>query len=261
MRSTVRDPSEENSSRAEVGSEEPDNESRHDDRSTRAKIRDAAIASFAEYGIGDTTARKVAAAAGVSPGSVIHHFGSMEGLRAACDQHLLEVVKREKTAAMSAGANLDILGTLRTSSSPNLMAYLARVLTDDSPAVTRLIDDFVTDAEVYLQEGVDAGMLEPTADTHGRAVIMTLWNLGSLVLYHHLHRLLGVDLTDPDFTSEPSVANYLAPIMEIYGGGVFTEAFMENARTALADLEESPNTNTAGAARPAQPGREKGAPA
>ena len=50
------------------------------DRTAKARIRDAAIECYAFHG-DDCTARMVAEKAGVSPGLVIHHFGSMEGLR------------------------------------------------------------------------------------------------------------------------------------------------------------------------------------
>src|SRR5674476_1121889 len=59
-----------------------------DDRSTKARIRDAAIDCVAEHGVAATPARRVAAAAGVSTGLVIHHFGPMEGLRSECDEYV-----------------------------------------------------------------------------------------------------------------------------------------------------------------------------
>jgi AcrR family transcriptional regulator len=162
-----------------------------DERSTAARIRDAAIECFATEGIRGTTARKVAALADVSPGSVINHFGSMDGLRQACDRHLLAVTRDRKQKAMAEGPNFDILAAIRVEGHPQLLAYLAAVLTDDAPGVSELVDGMVADAEIYLAQGVESGMLRPSADPHGRAVIMVLWNLGLLVLHRHLDRLLG----------------------------------------------------------------------
>lgn len=210
-----------------------------EERSTAARIRDAAIECFAVEGIKGATARKIAAIADVSPGSIINHFGSMEGLRRACDRHLLAVTRDRKQQAMAEGPNFDILSALRVEGNPHLLAYLATVLTDDAPAVTELVDGMVADAEVYLAQGVDTGMLKPSTDPHGRAVIMVLWNLGLLVMHHHLDRLLGADLTDPGFGSSPAITNYLTPIMELYGDGVFTAEFMDNARSAMAALAEN----------------------
>ena len=50
------------------------------DLTARARIRDAAIECFARQGFA-VSVRAIAAHAGVSPGLVIHHFGSKAGLR------------------------------------------------------------------------------------------------------------------------------------------------------------------------------------
>ena len=60
-----------------------------DDRTARAIIRDEALRLFAARGPDGVTVRQIAVAAGVSPGLVLHHFGSKEGLRQAVDEHVL----------------------------------------------------------------------------------------------------------------------------------------------------------------------------
>ncbi|MBU1493380.1 MAG: TetR/AcrR family transcriptional regulator [Actinobacteria bacterium] len=207
-----------------------------DDRTAKARIRDAAIECFAEHGIAATTARKVAEAAGVSPGLVMHHFGSMDGLRSACDDHIAEIIRSQKSRALSAGPNMDILAALREADPGPMGAYLARILVDDSPAVARLVDDMVADAEVYLEQGVASGMLKPSADPRGRAVLLALWQLGALVLHKHMDRLIGVDLTDPDVTTKPALAAYAGPVYEVLGGGFFTADFLSQAQAAIAAL-------------------------
>jgi len=207
-----------------------------DDRSTKARIRDAAIDCFAQYGVAATTARKVAAAAGVSPGLVIHHFGSMEGLRAACDAHVAAGIRNLKSGAMSAGPSLDVFAALSDSHVGSMVAYLAQVLSDDSPAVATLVDDLVTDAEEYLRQGVEAGMLRPSDDPRGRAVVLAVWSLGALVLHHHLERLLGVDITSHDVGADPSIAAYGGPVYEMLGRGLFTEAFAEHLIESFAKI-------------------------
>jgi AcrR family transcriptional regulator len=209
-----------------------------EDRTAKARIRDAAIDCFAEYGIADTTARRVAAAAGVSPALVIHHFGSMDGLRAACDEHVAGVIRRQKRKAMSSGPGVDVLGALRNSDAGSLTRYLATVLANDSAAVDGLIDDLVADAVGYLDEGERSGTVHRSTDPFGRAAVLTLWSLGALVLHHHVERILGVDLTDPSFVEDPALASYLAPAYEILGRGVFTEALSSRLGDAIAALEE-----------------------
>jgi len=209
-----------------------------DDRTARARIRDSAIVCFAEYGVADTTVRKIASAAEVSPGLVIHHFGSMEGLRSACDEHVAAAIRQVKEGAMSAGPELDVFSVMRETNIGSAAAYLARVLTDDSPTVTGLIDDLIADAEDYLQRGVESGMLRPSVDPRGRAVVLVLWSLGVLVLHDHLERLLGVDLTDPDLGASPTIASYLEPAYEILGGGVFANTFMDHLHDTLVSEDD-----------------------
>ncbi|MDH3307389.1 MAG: TetR/AcrR family transcriptional regulator [Acidimicrobiia bacterium] len=215
-----------------------------DDRTTRARIRDAAIATFAEQGVARTTARKVAAAAGVSAGLVIHHFGSMDGLRAACDEHIAAVIRHQKEEAMTAGPTFDVLAALREGDTGPMAAYLARILVDDSPAVGKLVDDLIADAEGYLRQGVEAGMLKPTEDPQGRAAVLAIWSLGALVLHRHLDRILGIDLADPNAGSDPAIGAYIGPAYEILGEGIFTEAFTQQLRDAF------PPATDAGATTP-----------
>ena len=208
-----------------------------DDRTAKARIRDAAIASIAEHGISGTTARKVASTAGVSPGLVIHHFGSMEGLRLTCDQYVATLIREVKGRAMSGGPTLDVLAALRDAPNGPLMGYLAQVLADDSPAVARLVDDLVDDAEGYIQQGVESGMLKPSDDPRGRAVVLTVWSLGALALHQHLRRLLGVDLTDPEFFDPVEFALVKDDYVIVEGEGILEETFAARARAALTNDE------------------------
>src|SRR2546423_15267855 len=58
------------------------------DLTSKAVIRNAALRLFAERGHDAVSVRGIAAAAGVSPALVVHHFGSKDGLRAAVDEHV-----------------------------------------------------------------------------------------------------------------------------------------------------------------------------
>ncbi len=210
-----------------------------DDRTAKARIRDAAIECFAEEGIADTTARKVAAAAGVSPGLVIHHFGSMEGLRIACDEHVAAAIRRIKESAMASGPGLDVFGMMRDTNIGSAARYLARVLAEDSHTVETLVDDLIDDAERYFEQGVESGMLLPSNDPRGRAVVLVLWSLGGLVLHDHFKRLLGVDLTDPDLSTSPNLMAYMGPAYEILGSGIFTESLASHLQSAVTEADET----------------------
>lgn len=221
---------------------EVESSSTPDDRSAKARIRDAAIGCFAEHGFAATTARKVATAAGVSPGLVMHHFDSMEGLKAACNEHVIAVIREKKDDVMSSGPGLDLLAALRDSDYDNLMAYVAQALVEDSATVDQLVDGLVADAEVYMQHGVDTGMLRPSDHPSERAALLTLWLLGGIVLHRHMKRLLGVDLTDPHVNLDPNFLAYIRPAFEILGQGVFTEDFIAQTSAALSSQDQTEET-------------------
>jgi AcrR family transcriptional regulator len=205
------------------------------DLTARARIRDAAIACFADAGVAGTSVRTIATAAGVSPALVMHHFGSKDGLRVACDHHVAAEIRAQKLAAVGAGTDLDPIGALRRySDGPPLLRYLARTLVDGSPHVAELVDEMVADATEYTEVGVATGQLRPTEDARGRAAVLTLWSLGALVLHEHAERLLGADLIgDPR-----SAMGYFRPALDILGRGVITESVHERAAEAVARAEE-----------------------
>lgn len=194
-----------------------------DDRTTTARIRDAAITEFAANGVDGTSIRAIAAAADVSPGLVIHHFGSKDQLRAACDEYVAGIIRDVKGSAMASGGAFDVTAAFRTVGEIPAAKYLARTLVDGSPHVAELVDEIVADAIAYVGMGVDTGMIKPSKYEQERAAILTIWGLGALVLHEHLQRLLSVDIT-ADFSADPkAVSAYMAPILEIYSQGFLTE--------------------------------------
>lgn len=206
-----------------------------DDRTAVARIRDAALACFAEAGVAASTVRQVAERAGVSPALVIHHFGSKAALRQACDAYVVAFVRERKTAAMRAGPGLDPLALLRPEDDRvPLLPYLARVLAEGSPEVDALVDELVADAEGYLAEGVASGTVRPLDHPKGVAAVLTLWSLGALSLHRHVRRRLGVDLTG-SAAHALTATGYVAPAMEILSRGLVDPAIYERMARGVAD--------------------------
>ena len=207
------------------------------DRTTRARIRDAALHCFAQAGVAATSVRTIAGEAGVSPALVIHHYGTKQQLRTACDEHVAATIRARKHEAMRAGSGFDPVAAIRAQQDgPPLLAYLARTLIDGSPHVADLVDELVDDAVDYLAEGEASGMLRPTDDPRGRAAVLVLWSLGAVVLHEHAERLLGVDLLG----DVSHAAGYLGPASEILGHGVITEQAYQQLRAGLTDLQPDP---------------------
>lgn len=201
------------------------------DLTARARIRDAAITRFADDGVASTSVRAIATAAGVSPGLVIHHFGSKDALRVACDRHVAATIRQRKQAAAAAGVNLDPVAAIRDAiDGPPLLRYLARTLVDGSPHVVELVDELVEDAVAYMATGLETGMLTPVDDLRGCATVLTLWSLGSVVLHEHVRRLTGADLTGDPTAS----GGWTVPATEILTKGILAEGLYDRIRDAFA---------------------------
>ncbi|MEX0869112.1 MAG: TetR family transcriptional regulator [Nitriliruptoraceae bacterium] len=205
-----------------------------DDRTAKARIRDAAITRFARDGL-SASVKDIAADAGVSAPLVIHHFGSKDGLRAACDTHVVAEVRTRKRAAMSQGLGMDVLETLRAfDDGPPLLGYLARVLADDSAHVGALVDELVDDAVEYMELGVASGLLRPTEHPRERAIVLTIWQLGAVAMHHHVRRLLGVDLTE----GSSGAVRWGVPAGELLANGLLTPTAYAQWREAVDTMHE-----------------------
>ncbi|OBB60497.1 TetR family transcriptional regulator [Mycobacterium sp. 852013-51886_SCH5428379] len=196
-----------------------------DDRTTVARIRDAAIAAFGEHGF-DVGVRTIAQAAGVSPALVIHHFGSKENLRTVCDEHIAEEIRSGKSATIQSNDPATWLAQMaEIESYAPIMAYLVRSMQSGSGLAKTLWRRMIDNAEQYLDEGVRAGTVKPSADPRARARFLTMANGGSFLLYLQLHETPG-DLRGVlhDYTEDMVV-----PALELYTNGLMADSTMYDA--------------------------------
>jgi TetR/AcrR family transcriptional regulator, regulator of cefoperazone and chloramphenicol sensitivity len=209
---------------ASVG--EPDFE----DLTGRARIRDAALRLFAERGIEGTTVRDIARAAGVSSGLIRHHFGSKEGLRAACDSYVLAQMMRLKEEAIRGGQ----LGNAGFFSSAQpavlvMLRYFARSMLDGSPTADAMFDEIVGLSERWLEDYHPGEMADPTA----YAALLVAMELGALVMREQLSRALGADIFSPEGHLRLARAR-----LDFYSKPLLTPELAEKGRAALDELQE-----------------------
>jgi AcrR family transcriptional regulator len=170
------------------------------DLTARARIRDAAMHLFAAEGVERTTIRAIAAVAGVSPGLVMHHFGSKEGLVREVDAH---VVKRITDALNEAPegerlmARRGRLGVRLLLSEPALSGYVARALAEGGAAGADLFHRLFA-AAARDRELVEAGLIRGDADPFWRNVQQILLIVGPLVLRPLVERELGGSLFEDE---------------------------------------------------------------
>lgn len=163
-----------------------------EDLNTRARIRDAAMAEFGEKGFKGATMKSIATAAGVSVGLVQHHFGTKDGLRAACDERVVDVV-RMKVTMLEDGTLTDpgSLGAL-WAMAPLVQHYVARALVEDSAAITEVMDVVMDLTEKFLTDFFPHEFSAGHKRTRDVAAVMAAINTSTMVLQSHLARRMGV---------------------------------------------------------------------
>ncbi|MGW0480565.1 TetR/AcrR family transcriptional regulator [Nonomuraea sp. NPDC003214] len=201
------------------------------DLTGRARIRDAALELFGAEGVNRVSVRAIAARAGVSAALVLHHFGSKEGLRKACDAYVVEMVRG------GPGADLDDVSGLAAmlEASSAMRLYLGRAFLDGSPAAAALFDDIVAAAERWLEEGVRTGRVRPGDDPRARAAVYVTWLLAPLTFGEHLARALPGGGSETDRTLRASRAG-----IEIFTRGLFTDDRVLDAWDAVREVRRSP---------------------
>lgn len=190
------------------------------DLTTRARIRDAAVLRFGREGFG-TPLRAIAADAGVSAALVIHHFGTKEKLRAACDAHILEEIshaKYETLVESKGGRFLEYFATAEAFAP--IFAYVLRSLQHGGPLARSFVDHMVEDAVEYIADGVTAGVIVPSRDEKARARYLVLSSLGA--------GLLSITLDPPDDPADLAAMMrrhfdaIALPALELYTEGMLT---------------------------------------
>jgi len=191
------------------------------DLSTRARIREAALALFGSAGFG-VPLRTIADAADVSAGLIVHHFGSKERLREAVDQAVLHTfldrfatiptgLPADGLARKMAAAFSDVLGT-----SPQIRQYLRRSLDDGTAASMTIFDELIAATRRGLDRLDQAGGLRPDSDPQWRPFQVLSVILGPLLLEPLIQRHIS-DPYGPENTRRRTEAN-----LDFIARGLFT---------------------------------------
>jgi AcrR family transcriptional regulator len=200
-----------------------------DDRTARAVIRDEALRLFATHGPEVVTVRQIASAAGVSPGLVVHHFGSKDGLRQEVDQHVLDVFEA-MFGELTGDGGAELLDPAAGTSS--LSETLARHLPDDSPLPDYLRRLLLSDTDAgrllfrrlyELSRGAldglaTAGLATLGQDPAVRAALLLANDLALFLLRDRLTEVLGLDPLSAD-----GMTRWAPEMLSIYAGGLNAE--------------------------------------
>lgn len=205
------------------------------DLTAAARIRDAAIEQFGQQGFG-TGLRAIADAAGVSAALVIHHFGSKDGLRRACDDYIADEIRSGKSEAMrSTDPATWFAAMAEIESYAPMMAYLMRSMQEGGDLAKMLWRKMIDDAEDYLDEGVRAGTLKPSRDPKARARYLAITGGGGFLMYLLLHD----DATDIRAVLRDYARDMILPALELYTEGLMADKAMYEAFLAQVEQGEA----------------------
>jgi AcrR family transcriptional regulator len=206
-----------------------------EDLTARARIRQAALAQFTEHGYERTTIRGIAAAAGVSPGLVRHHFGSKQELRDAVDAHVLAEILRVNDEVRKNSEHGDIApATMSRDAMRPYQGYLIRAMTEGSPSAVKIFDTMVGPTEEWLALADHRRDDPPIGDLRTRAAVLVAMALGVSLLHEHISRAVGVDVLSPDGDRQLVLA-----LLDLYSHALVTPELAASARAAFDDTLRS----------------------
>ncbi|OBB82391.1 TetR family transcriptional regulator [Mycobacterium colombiense] len=205
------------------------------DLTAAARIRDAAIEQFGEHGFG-VGLRTIAEAAGVSAALVIHHFGSKDGLRKACEDYIAETIRGTKSEALQSNDPATWFAQMaEIEEYAPLMAYLVRSMQAGGDLANMLWRRMIDNAEEYMEEGVRAGTIKPSRDPKARARYLAITGGGGFLLYIQMHETP----TDLRTVLRDYSRDMVLPALEVYTEGLLTDRTMYDAFLAAEDQGES----------------------
>lgn len=192
-------------------------QTREADLTARARIRDAAIESFATEGFA-ASFRTIAERAEVSPGLITHHFGSKDALRAACDAEVLDRYHRLKSEVVHdpSGYLLEHLAT--PGHAAVLLVYMLRALHAGGEGARTFLDSLTDHVRAVMAQSVAAGLIKPSRDEESRNRYLTAQTMGGMLV----QLLLAPDQSPDAFVASlhAQQRDTILPTLELYTEGL-----------------------------------------
>jgi AcrR family transcriptional regulator len=172
-----------------------------------ARIRNAALELFARDGVTATTIRDVAAAAGVSPGLVQHHFRTKVDLEAAVNEYVLQIAVEasseieESTAEADAEELSRVMGERIAElvrEQRSALLYVIRSAAAGEKAGLEIFDAFVALINRHVERVAAEGTLRADVDRVWLPLQVVILNLGAVLLEPAIDRHLPKPMREPE---------------------------------------------------------------
>lgn len=183
---------------------------RAEDVTAKARIRNAALDLFAEHGVDATSLRTVAAAAGVTVGLIVHHYGTKEALREAVELAIVDLfaqtiasVPLDSLPAGQVTAARDQAVAEMLSRNPSIVDYLRRSLLDPSREGGDLVSRLSQLSAQQVHDLRAAGVASTSHTVGEQVVTIMVRQFGRLFLQPLVDRIIGEFADDGDPSRTP----------------------------------------------------------
>jgi AcrR family transcriptional regulator len=229
-----------------------------DDLTSRARLREAAILTFATSGF-DASVRAIAANAGVTAGLITHHFGSKQAMRAECDEEVLRRFREIKGEGLSASPQQSIAMLATSSDFAPSFIYILRSVQQGGSAGRAFLEHLVAEAQHSLAQGVAAGIVRPSRDPDARARYLISCSIGAMIV--QLTLLTTADLTHPAETMSELIQAFALPSLEVYSEPLLMEkSLLEEYLRSTEIPSPSPTPSPSATTSPSQPSQRTSPP-
>ena len=176
---------------------------------------------FAARGTTGVTVREIASAAGVSPGLVMHHYGSKAGLKDAVDQRasaFVEDMLAELTRVGEKGASTSLaeLFAERLEDEPALASYVRRLLVDGGEAADTLFKRLFATSLAGMRSLGESGLVRPSQDEPMRVAFLLANDLAIILLRQQIEGAIGIDPL-----GRAGLGRWTSEVLDVYSHGLF----------------------------------------
>lgn len=152
------------------------------DLTAKARIRNAALELYAENGEDATSMRRVAGAAGVTVGLVVHHFGTKDRLREAVEEHVVDLFTETIESAPTRTEARDEAVTAMLEAHPAVLGYLRRAILGLGVQHSGLLEQLTDLATDQVASARAAGPNSPDHDASSRVIQLMTRAFGRVLL-------------------------------------------------------------------------------
>lgn len=186
----------------------PDPRVRTEDLTGKARIRNAAMDLYSQYGEDRTSMRAIAAEAGVNVGLLVHHFKNKDGIREAVEELVVAYFREAIRAVPSEGSPREVTGARDAAvermleSHPAVVNYLRRALLDPAEPRGHLLERLTELTKDEAAKARESGTMPGHGRESTQVVSIIVRQLGRLFLQPMVDtmwdQLAGPDETEDD---------------------------------------------------------------